>query len=329
MNVKPVISVLMPVHNADKTLNQAVWSVLNQSLEDFELLIYLDGCTDKSTEIIANFTDERIKVFADIENKGIVFGRNFLVQKATGKYIAWLDADDLMLPKRLSTQFNFLEVHPDIFILGSWVEVRNNKKVKQVKWPTSSDLLKTWLFFRNPLVQSSLMLRNERSKIKFESDFEYLEDYRFYSTIYLQNKIAIYPAFLCSYFQDSQTELIHKYRKYDFVGKLESIMKSNLTLLNIKLNSNELALLREFLRSNHRFKKTEQTLLLSIFKQINTANKIMHIFDPYSLQKILVYQCLRLLKNNGFMHLKTWAYIFIHPQYWFSFFFVGMKIKSK
>ena len=80
MKEQTQISVLIPVYNTEKSIKQAVWSVLNQSFEDFELIIYLDGCTDDSKNILNTIEDKRIKILENKENKGIVHARNVLVK---------------------------------------------------------------------------------------------------------------------------------------------------------------------------------------------------------------------------------------------------------
>ena len=97
----------MPVYNASRYLRDCIDSILSQSFTDFELLIVDDGSTDDSVEIIRSYSDSRIRL---IENKHDYIGSlNLLLQEARGKYIARMDADDVMLPNRL-TQVSDLEL---------------------------------------------------------------------------------------------------------------------------------------------------------------------------------------------------------------------------
>ncbi len=321
------ISVLMPVYNAQNTLRQAIWSVLNQSVENFELLIYLDGPTDDSKKIITAFSDPRIKIFEGTENKGIVFARNYLVQKARGKYLAWLDADDYMLPGRLASQYNYLEVHSDVFMVGTAVEVRNDKKVKSVSWPGNAEQIKAWLFFRNPLVQSSLMFRNKKSLIEYDAQFEYLEDYAFYCQIFLKEKIAVMPQKGCTYYQDNQNALIHKYRKYDFVGKLETLMQRNFALLDLNPGRNELSLIREFLRSNHKIKPEDAQIIRKFLANARKQNRDKKLFQTAAFESVIHYQLLRLAKNAGIFKSGALLFMLLHPFKTIGAIFAGPKYK--
>ena len=87
------ISIILPVFNGEKFIGKAIESVLNQSLNDFELIIVNDGSTDSTLDIITSFDDERIKVI-DQNNKGPGQARNNGLEIASGEYVMFLDADD-------------------------------------------------------------------------------------------------------------------------------------------------------------------------------------------------------------------------------------------
>lgn len=298
------ISVLMPVYNAERTLLPAMWSVLNQSYENFEFLIYLDGATDNSERIINQFSDPRIKVFSSTENKGIVFARNELIKHAAGGYLAWLDADDIWLPGKLAAQKEYLDVHPEIKILATYVQVRNHQQISEVRWPVKPAILDAWLFFRNPLVQSSIMFRNGLKRWNYEKEFEYLEDYKLYSNLLGKKSIAIYPEVLCSYFEDTEKQRIDKYIKYDFVGKLEQIMRSNFSILGIETGKNEIALVREFLRGNAILKEESATIVYHFLHKVESQNRKLKVFETSSLKSIILWQKLRLAKVSPDFRLK-------------------------
>jgi glycosyltransferase involved in cell wall biosynthesis len=96
----PLISVIMPVYNAELFITEAIQSVLNQTFSDFEFLIYNDGSTDKTHEIIISFKDERI-IYKKLEtNGGYLNLLNDGLIAAKGKYIARMDADDNSMPYR-------------------------------------------------------------------------------------------------------------------------------------------------------------------------------------------------------------------------------------
>ena len=103
------ISVVMPVYNDAPFLNEAIDSILNQTFEDFELIIINDASTDKSAEIISRFKDKRIILLNNQENSGISKSLNRGIDISNGKYIARIDGNDVALPNRLNVQYKFIK----------------------------------------------------------------------------------------------------------------------------------------------------------------------------------------------------------------------------
>jgi glycosyltransferase involved in cell wall biosynthesis len=118
-STSPKVSVLMPVYNNAAYLKEAIASILNQTFQDFELLIIDDGSTDNSLTILQEFAeqDPRISVRSQA-NQGVSPTRNELLRQAKGDYIAVMDGDDIALPERLAQQVAFLDSHPEILCVG-------------------------------------------------------------------------------------------------------------------------------------------------------------------------------------------------------------------
>src|ERR1700758_2331993 len=103
---RPQITVLMPAYNAGKYIREAIWSVLQQSFKNFELLVINDGSTDDTLSIALSFHDPRI-IVVNREHEGIAAALNTGLKLASAPYIARFDADDICLPNRLRTQLDF------------------------------------------------------------------------------------------------------------------------------------------------------------------------------------------------------------------------------
>jgi glycosyltransferase involved in cell wall biosynthesis len=127
MQKTPTISVIMPVYNGERYLGAAIESILNQSFKDFEFIIIDDGSIDDTIQILEKYqrVDDRIIIYRQPKNFGIVEALNKGLQMSQGKYFARLDADDLSLPSRLETQFQYLESHPEIGVVGSNIKIIN------------------------------------------------------------------------------------------------------------------------------------------------------------------------------------------------------------
>jgi glycosyltransferase involved in cell wall biosynthesis len=117
----PLISVIMPVFNAEKYINEAIESILNQTFFDFELCICDDGSTDGSYDICKKFEsiDSRIRIFKNNRNIGNLKTTNFLFSQCKGDYIAIQDADDYSIPERFQLLWNEFEKDSHLGIVGS------------------------------------------------------------------------------------------------------------------------------------------------------------------------------------------------------------------
>ena len=110
-NTMKSITVCLPVYNGSEYIGECINSILHQTFKDFELLIVDDGSTDDTCAVIEGFDDPRIKV---VRNRHDYIGSlNLMLSSADGKYIARIDADDIMMPDRLEYQYAFMEAHPE------------------------------------------------------------------------------------------------------------------------------------------------------------------------------------------------------------------------
>ena len=106
----PLVSIIMPCYNAERYIAQSIESVLAQTYTNWELLITDDGSTDKSVEIISKYSknDDRINVMVPDEHQGIARTRNMSISRARGRFVAFLDNDDMWKPKKLEKQVTFM-----------------------------------------------------------------------------------------------------------------------------------------------------------------------------------------------------------------------------
>ena len=118
---KPLISVILPVYNGERTIEETIRSVLNQTFSDFELIIINDGSQDNTLKAIEKIEDTRIQVFS-YPNAGQAASRNRGISKAKGEYIAFIDADDLWTHDKLEAQLDALQEHPTAALAYSWTD---------------------------------------------------------------------------------------------------------------------------------------------------------------------------------------------------------------
>ncbi|MEQ8998305.1 MAG: glycosyltransferase [Coleofasciculus sp. B1-GNL1-01] len=119
--MNPIISVILPVYNGEKTIKETVRSVLSQTFSEFELIIINDGSADSTVDIVSSIEDERIQVFS-YPNAGQPASRNRGIAKAQGDYIAFIDADDLWTADKLEAQYKALQDNPQAALAYSWTD---------------------------------------------------------------------------------------------------------------------------------------------------------------------------------------------------------------
>jgi len=106
-----LVSIIMPSYNTGKYIAESIESVLNQTYKKWELIIVDDNSTDNTDEIVRRYSDERIIYIKNKENHGAAYSRNLALRKARGKWIAFLDSDDLWEPEKLNHQLAFMLKH--------------------------------------------------------------------------------------------------------------------------------------------------------------------------------------------------------------------------
>lgn len=118
-----MISIGLPFYNSEKYLSYAILSVINQSYDDWELILVNDGSTDHSLKIATKYSelDNRIRILDDGDNMKLPYRLNQIISESKGKYIARMDADDIMHPERLQKQFNFLNENSNYDLVSTGV----------------------------------------------------------------------------------------------------------------------------------------------------------------------------------------------------------------
>lgn len=226
----------MPVYNAERYLEEAMDSILNQTFSEFEFVIVNDGSKDKSDSIIRSYDDKRIKYFKHIDNLGLIATLNKGLLNCNGKYIARMDADDISQKTRLEKQYNFLKDNPDYDIVGCHLEILFESSGKQSvrKYPISEfEVVSNIIRGRHSAVHAASMYRKTVfEKLHGYRNFKHAEDIDLWFRVFALglNTISIDES-LYSYRQHeeqvtSDQNTVQKlfYRKafYSFISSLNS-----------------------------------------------------------------------------------------------------------
>lgn len=198
---KPKATVLMPVYNAAPYLREAVNSILNQSFRDFEFLIFDDGSTDGSREILGAYDDPRIRLFCYPENTGYVRHLNRGIELARGEYLFRMDADDIALPQRLERQVAFLDANPGVGLCGSWAETPDTP-ARLLRRPCSHEEIRLQLLSGTTFIHPTVAMRCSMLRqhgLRYREEYLYAEDYALWAECAKVTRMAIIPEVLLRY----------------------------------------------------------------------------------------------------------------------------------
>lgn len=160
----PKGSVVIPTYNRAEFLRSAITSVLNQTFQDFEIIVVDDASRDNTPEVVRSFNDRRIKYIRHEVNKGDAATRNAGVRVCNGKYIAFLDDDDEWLPEKLEKQIDLLENSaPEVggVDIGALLMDRTSGEILRIRIPKKRENLFEEMFITNCLATSCILLRKE------------------------------------------------------------------------------------------------------------------------------------------------------------------------
>ncbi len=187
----PRISVLMTAYNAEKYIAQAIESILNQTYTDYEFIIINDGSTDDTPNIIQKYADQdsRIIFVDNKQNQGLIAVLNQGLDMAHGEFIARMDADDISLPQRFEKQIAYLDMNPEVGVLGTLIHGFDAMDAEGIQIPvvTVFDLLK-----QNYIAHPSVMMRKEvldKYSLRYNPEYKHCEDLELWSRMIFLTKI--------------------------------------------------------------------------------------------------------------------------------------------
>lgn len=201
----PTVSVIIPSYNHEKYIQESIQSVLNQTFQDFEIIITDDGSSDKSVEIISQIKDPRIKFFKHSINKGACVAANNCILQSSGRFIAMQNSDDVWNPEKLEIQMKYFDKHPEIaavFGKVDWIDENGNfitskdfpfKDVFNVSNRSRFQWLNHFFYKGNCLCHPSSLVRREcYQKVgMFNPAFANIPDFDLWVRICLNDDIMV------------------------------------------------------------------------------------------------------------------------------------------
>lgn len=187
----PLVSIVMVNYNQERYIGAAIESVLQQSYQNWELIVVDDGSTDRSKEIIQSYADERIRPYFLEQNRHICYATNYGFAKVKGEYLARLDSDDVWRPAKLDKQVAFLEAHQEEQVLFTKLDIINEngevvndeKKDLYTLYNSRQENRKEWIrfffFVGNSLIQSGMMMRTALMRETGDFNLAYMQAHDF------------------------------------------------------------------------------------------------------------------------------------------------------
>ncbi|MGK0365972.1 MAG: glycosyltransferase involved in cell wall biosynthesis [Saprospiraceae bacterium] len=188
-----IVSVILPTYNRADFLREAIESILNQTFTDFELIVINDGSTDGTDAMINSLTDERIQYISYQKNKGVSFARNQGLDAARGKYIAFMDSDDISQPERFMEQVRVLNADGNLAICGSNIRFFGQMN-SDYNYTESPLLFRMKAVFQTPFHFPACMIRKaflEKENIRFRPEIRSSDDYYFLMNIVAKGKAFV------------------------------------------------------------------------------------------------------------------------------------------
>lgn len=220
------VSVIMPVFNGERYLKKAIESILNQTYKEIEFLIIDDGSTDKSVDIASSFKDERIRLYKNGHNQGIVYTLNRGIELSEGTLLARMDCDDISDPHRLDYQVQEFTRNAKLVLCSTWCKtIYKDRFLMNNHFPITDGAIKAQLLFSNAVCHPSVMMRKSMltSELRYNSDDFNCEDYGLWSRMIDAGEFYNIPKYLLRYrWHDANVSNFNQSRR----GKSEDSIKS-------------------------------------------------------------------------------------------------------
>lgn len=287
----PKVSVVMTAFNSSAYLPEAVESILNQTLSDFEFIIIDDCSTDNTWEILSNYaaSDTRLILVRNEENLGTAKSSNKGLCLAKGEYIARFDSDDIALPTRLQEQVKYMESNSSVALITTPVEYINIKGESiGYYFPPTEPILLSWKhIFCSPLRHPTALWRRqlvESSVGQYDSEFRYTLDYDFFVRVSEVLKIETLPLLLLRMRQNPKSITFSKGSVQDEFAARVSYRQMDRILGESLLSPEEKFELRALLRRYSPIQK-DQFASLSASRLEPALRNYLILFDNFYFSK--------------------------------------------
>lgn len=284
-----MVTIITSVYNCEKYISEMLESILAQTYTDWELIIIDDASTDNTWDILSSYDDARIKLLKNDENVGLTKNLNKGLSLARGNYIARIDGDDVALPYRLERQVDYMESHPDVGLVGTWMQIVG-KQAGLLKSTLDAKRLNINLLFDAVVFHPSFMMRKsvlDKYHIKYDESLKYAQDYNMEYRISQYADLGNMDDVLVKYrIHDAQVSVQKNEEQLRCANKTRKLILNN---LGINLSDEALAVWADFCLL--RTKESDNCRYIrEMIDKIITANRQKNVYDKRLLERTLQYK---------------------------------------
>ncbi|MVO10077.1 glycosyltransferase [Flavobacterium sp. TP390] len=284
-----LVTLIMPIYNAENFLEETIDSILNQTYTNWELLAINDNSNDGSLAILETYQkrDARIKVFSFDQNQKPAIVRNFGISKATGDFIGFIDADDICFHDRLEVQVNFFKTNSNVDLCGGfWLRFGKNVDYEQAYIKETNEELKLAFIYENYIGNSTVLARKKVfSTAVFNPDFVPMEDYELWTRIIMKHKLYNIQKPLIKY-RLHDNNISHTIA-VDYEKVKQSIQLKYVNTFGLVCDEEELKYLKKGLRVEQVERHNELKKIIVALHKFELFQKESHFFEDALIQNTI------------------------------------------
>lgn len=311
------VSVIMSTYNtSEQILKEAINSIINQTLQNFEFIIVVDGGNDDI--IVKQYTDKRIKILKNKQTMGLPYSLNRAIEICQGEYIARMDSDDIAMKDRLEQEVSFLDKNININICAMLYKRFGEVSGYYINVWNSPDYINARLFYKNIIPHPTVMFRASfifNNNIRYSLDYRYSQDFELWTRIKKKSNITIIPKIGLKY-------RIHSKQVSNSKKSEQDKLLSMILLRNLKELEMSDTKLQYLLMLNNKEKNVKFKELSKFIDEVIEQNRKMKIYNEKAIVRVLNMEYFRLMIKSKkyffhwfsakrYLHLYVFQYYFI------------------
>jgi glycosyltransferase involved in cell wall biosynthesis len=295
------VTVLMPVYNAEQYILEAVNSILNQTHQDFILMIINDGCTDRTMEIIDSIDDPRIQVINNEENIKLIATLNKGLSLVKTEFVARMDADDFSMPERLEVQLAYMKANPQVGACGTWYDniLADGTERNGGRYLPSHEEIKFKNLYQLHIIHGTALMRMRiirENNLQFDASFPHAEDYDFFTRMAQVSELHNVQQSLYK-IRHHQESVSKKFSDVQEAGS-NKVKRALFKEIGVAVTDDDLDLYREFMHQNYSIITGEQlTRFLELISDLIQSNSKSVYLPAEYFRKELAIRVLHLFNQ--------------------------------